>query len=105
LVLAARTIERNGRQKLMPRDKYATGRANIRTRAVERALIEAGASPWMGGRTKDTYTEHGAYGEKQAVVNAVSALGWKGVTVVDGGEQYNRCSMKNVHVYWIRVPK
>ena len=83
----------------------APATVNKRTRAIESALIEAGASMWMGGRTKDTYTEHGAYGEEQAVVNAIGALGWEGTTVVDGGEQYNRCDMVTVHVYWIRVPR
>ena len=78
---------------------------NKRTRAIERALTETGAFIWMGGRTRGEFTEHGAFGEKQAVVDAVGVLGWEGVTVVDGGEQYNRCSRTNVQTYWIRVPK
>jgi hypothetical protein len=78
---------------------------NRRTRAIERALTETGAFIWMGGRTREGYTEHGAFGDKQAVVDAVGVLGWEGCTVVDGGSQYNRCSRTNVQTYWIRVPR
>jgi hypothetical protein len=79
---------------------------NLRTRAIERALNATGtAFIWMGGRTRVGYTEHGAFGDGQGVRDAVAALGWEGVTVIDAGIQRNRSRGEDVHVYWIRVPK
>lgn len=82
---------------------------NQRTRAIASALLRYGAAPWVGGRTKGAYTEHGAYvahdNDLGAVMAAVEYLGWEGVTVVDGGAVYNPASMRTVRVAWIRVER
>lgn len=61
---------------------------NIRTRRIGSALCLAEITPWRGGRTRGEVTMHWAWVRATdgrdpvaAVTDAVSTLGWSGVTV------------------------